>query len=943
MKYTILLFLFLLIINLSLVCSRRHHRRKHLKEHHLRKKNHRKSHKRHRHLYRKYFQRPGGDEDGEYNITKTYDTVSRYNSQRPDYRPGYKRHFEHMRHNEDLLHVPNAGEENGEFGNMFMSTEPIGTPLGRVNAVPTDHGGIGLVGAMPNIQNFGLMNNEGETEIPVGPLHSLQSLHSLHSMPMMDDMHHSLPPQDIESHHMHIHHDQPEHLYEHGIEKTEEGVEHGGFLSPEPLNMKLPGVHHIHKPPIHVQDPHSTTSYETTVEHGAIHNHVCQNGGLYFTMKDNSDYQCICPESNYGKNCELKDYCNPCPCKNKGDCHNIKEEPFYKCSCKRGFLGSNCEKNDPCFPNPCKNHGVCTHDGTTATCICALKFRGPKCAELNNCSPNPCKNSGTCIQESGEGRFSCECLTPFRGTICEKHSYCHMNPCMNGGICREAETKFECTCANGFSGPTCQDRVCLPNPCMNGGSCIEDGDKFKCVCLPWTSGSMCEESRPCLTKPCMHEGKCIDAYSGFHWSFGPMQYYCICKPPYNGMNCEQHACKNCHKNAHCQVDHCVCDEGYEGNGENCKKVDNPCHPNPCFNNGVCSEVADYCSGSACGFKCSCPAPFVPPLCKEKNPCDPDPCQNGECVVRGDSTFHCNCEYGFRGHLCQEKDGCNPNPCQHRGTCTSHNGTASCSCVGKWQGPFCKECGCPEKNIKGIPSLTCSQEGTCICPQGYTVDMRNGLCKRIEPEAISPCAVNPCSNGGTCIDITSTEYKCICPPGVTGKACQYRLVCNPGPCLNGGICKEKYGKFLGCDCPPGTIPPLCVKEGSSVNAVPGGGGGAGGGGGGGGSGGACTPNPCRHDGVCVANRGSYDCICPVRYTGPHCDVDRCGNCHKHAKCVNGHCKCEQGFIGNGYNCERDMCDMICVEWSTCVDGQCVCNPGYTKLHNQCVPHHYPKDD
>lgn len=37
-----------------------------------------------------------------------------------------------------------------------------------------------------------------------------------------------------------------------------------------------------------------------------------------------------------------------------------------------------------------------------------------------------------------------------------EHSYCHINPCMNGGTCREAETKFECTCSNGFSGPTCQ-------------------------------------------------------------------------------------------------------------------------------------------------------------------------------------------------------------------------------------------------------------------------------------------------------------------------------------------------------------------------------------------------------------------------------------------------------------------------------------------------------
>ena len=41
-----------------------------------------------------------------------------------------------------------------------------------------------------------------------------------------------------------------------------------------------------------------------------------------------------------------------------------------------------------------------------------------------------------------------------------------------------------------------------------------------------------------MTNPCLHGGKCIDAYSGFQWSFGPLQYYCLCKPPYKGIRCE---------------------------------------------------------------------------------------------------------------------------------------------------------------------------------------------------------------------------------------------------------------------------------------------------------------------------------------------------------------------------------------------------------------------
>ena len=43
-------------------------------------------------------------------------------------------------------------------------------------------------------------------------------------------------------------------------------------------------------------------------------------------------------------------------------------------------------------------------------------------------------------------------------------------------------------------------------------------------------------------------------------------------PPWEDVNpffCSVHPCKDCSANAHCEVDHCVCDEGYEGNGETC--------------------------------------------------------------------------------------------------------------------------------------------------------------------------------------------------------------------------------------------------------------------------------------------------------------------------------------------------------------------------------------
>ena len=42
----------------------------------------------------------------------------------------------------------------------------------------------------------------------------------------------------------------------------------GGFLQKDVKEMKMPGAHHIVRKPIHIADPHSTTSYETVIDHG---------------------------------------------------------------------------------------------------------------------------------------------------------------------------------------------------------------------------------------------------------------------------------------------------------------------------------------------------------------------------------------------------------------------------------------------------------------------------------------------------------------------------------------------------------------------------------------------------------------------------------------------------------------------------------------------------
>lgn len=52
---------------------------------------------------------------------------------------------------------------------------------------------------------------------------------------------------------------------------------------------------------------------------------------------------------------------------------------------------------------------------------------------------------------------------------------CAAAPCLNGAQCvSKAERRFECQCAAGYHGPTCEHVIdaCFGNPCRNQGTCV---------------------------------------------------------------------------------------------------------------------------------------------------------------------------------------------------------------------------------------------------------------------------------------------------------------------------------------------------------------------------------------------------------------------------------------------------------------------------------------
>ncbi|XP_039215010.1 lactadherin isoform X2 [Crotalus tigris] len=135
---------------------------------------------------------------------------------------------------------------------------------------------------------------------------------------------------------------------------------------------------------------------------------------------------------------------------------------------------------------------------------------------------------------------ACSALSGIRGDFCD------VNLCQNGGTCLKSldESPFFCLCAEGFTGPTCNETEkgpCHPNPCKNKGECRllpNRGDAFNeylCICHPGYSGKHCQYNvNECLSQPCKNGGTCLNLKGHFD---------CKCPSPYVGKTCQMR-CKD---------------------------------------------------------------------------------------------------------------------------------------------------------------------------------------------------------------------------------------------------------------------------------------------------------------------------------------------------------------------------------------------------------------
>ena len=199
---------------------------------------------------------------------------------------------------------------------------------------------------------------------------------------------------------------------------------------------------------------------------------------------------------------------------------------------------------------------------------------------------------------------------------------------------------------------------------------------------------------------------------------------------------------------------------------------------------------------------------------------------------------------------------------------------------------------------------------CICFDGY-----NGTnCESY----IGFCHSDPCTNGGTCAEITNS-FSCSCPYPLTGRFCEADLVdeCASNPCENNGTCMDLINDFE-CKCVKGFTGINC-----SINIDD------------------CIANPCENNGTCMDLINDFECKCVKGFTGINCsiNIDDCipNPCENNGTCmdlVDDHmCRCVDGFIGRNCSVNEQDCEPNpCLNGGSCVDMinnySCVCTPRFT---------------
>ncbi|XP_015840546.1 fat-like cadherin-related tumor suppressor homolog isoform X5 [Tribolium castaneum] len=160
-----------------------------------------------------------------------------------------------------------------------------------------------------------------------------------------------------------------------------------------------------------------------------------------------------------------------------------------------------------------------------------------------------------------------------------------------------------------------------------------------------------------------------------------------------------------------------------------------------------------------------------------------------------------------------------------------------------------EFSCDVNNVLVPPgpcgSQPCMNGGTCHeTTAGYECSCHTRFTGTLCELDMDPCASAPCLNGGKCISTVPGDYSCECLFRLSGKRCEYGKYCSPNPCKHGGVCEEGDDRAL-CKC-RAFVGDYCEFD---LNE--------------------CESSPCQNGGSCFNDVGSFHCVCPQNTTGPYC--------------------------------------------------------------------------